>query len=64
MIQSRALFGHLSFIVLQRCMEESKIYEKLRATAWDAFRQLPGGLLTNVGLFFKINAAEWMIFEA
>ncbi len=53
-----------SFIVLQRCTEESKIHEKLRATAWDAFHQLMGGLLTSVGLFFKIDAAERMIFKA
>jgi hypothetical protein len=51
------------FIVLRRCTEESKIHEKLRATAWDAFCQLPGRLLTNVGLFFKIDAVERMIFK-
>jgi hypothetical protein len=44
-------------------MQESKIHEKLRATAWEAFRQLLGGLLTNVCLFFKMDAAERMIFK-
>jgi hypothetical protein len=44
-------------------MHKAKVHEKFTAAVREAFGRFLGGLFPYVGLFFKVDVSEWVVFE-
>ena len=50
-------------VVISRCTHKAKVHEKFTATVREVFGRFPGGFFSYVGLLFKIDVSEWVVFE-
>jgi hypothetical protein len=50
-------------VVISRRTHKAKVHEKFTATVREAFGRFPGRLFSYVGLLFKIDVSEWVVFE-
>ena len=52
-----------SVFLLGRLRHKAKVHEKFTAAFGEAFDRFSGGLFPYVGLLFKIDVSERMVFE-
>jgi hypothetical protein len=50
-------------VAISRRTHKAKGHEEFTAAVREAFSGFPGGLFPYVGLLFKIDVSEWVVFE-